>query len=892
MKRRPQQVGEKKNTIVVGFVILATLGAGGDTLTWTGAEGGAWNTTSRSWKRTDTGVPAVYAEGDDVTFTDVGTDVTNVVFASDHVPGHVVYDIADYFSLNFRNGNYRKGVKSITKRGAGTMYFGSTDSNAGRYNDSTAPVIVEAGRLDFDGPNYSASFGRAYDITIKSGGELRVLARNCIGKLDKRFEAYASVTVEEGGAFTLCAPGWHAGNSVSNLHLKGGELRLKGVGASPHLGILRVLDTVSISGTKPYEIASTTGYGDQYWLLGWGTSPTRFDVADVTGDDSPDLTMKMSFTRGDMANDLVLDPEIRRGFTKTGAGRMKIAQDEIRDKKFGANGVVRVEEGTLEYAQQNLIFSDHPVDHYVGTNATLHFSSRNVFSYRTVPTNGVRGMITVDHGSFIIDDPVEHFGHNYVGRELVLDHAMFENRMNGYGAATNELGLMTLGELVWFKAGGPYVLAPATAGLYRQRVHLQGGTPTELRVEKLSDESEEAFDYDAMLGYQLVDDLNRYTQQIVPGGFMKTGAGTLLITNTASTFTGDVELREGLTVLDSQTQNFSDCGNGHRSFLGDFSVVGRKIVVNTNATLQVNLRNPFVAYQPAIKPDKGNNDAEAEFILRGRLVFKHGTINFGDLTLDGGTLDYSETVAAQIGLVSAYGPITVRGVLKVTGEKAQTLPSVPKTGTVRLPLYPLYATSFHVDDVTTNALPDLTIDLALAQPPEAIRTNYVYGFTKTGLGTLCLTANHPVVAKEFAYDGEARVQEGTLQVDGDVSTSGDTLVAAGAALSGTGVVANVVFADGAGLRQSTGRAKGLTVKGDVSFGEGLTLAVDNLANVAVESIRVPFLEVQGNVTGAENLKDCRIVLDGEEQKRGRWSVLFSHKTLTVTSLVGTMIILR
>lgn len=892
MKRMPQQVGEKKNAIVAGFAILAALGAGGDALTWTGAGGDAWDTTSRSWKRADTGASAVYAEGDDVTFTDAGTDVTNVVFASDRVPGHVVYDIADFFSLDFRSGNYRKGVKSITKRGAGTMYFGNADGNAGRFSDSTASVVVEAGLLDFDGSNCFTSFGSAYDVTIKSGGELRVLARNCIGKLDKRFAASASVTVEEGGAFTLCAPGWHAGNSVSNLHLKGGELRLKGMGANADLGILRVLDTVSISGTKPYEIASATGYANQYWLLGWGASPTRFDVADVTGDDSPDLTMKMSFTRGDMADGLTLDPEIRRGFTKTGAGRMKIAQDEITNKKFGANGVVRVEEGTLEYSSQNLIFSDHPVDHYVGTNATLHFSSRNVFSYRNVPTNGVRGTITVDHGSFIIDDPVAHFGHNYVGRELVLDHATFENRMNGFGAATNELGLMTLGELVWFKAGGPYVLAPAAAGLSRQRVHLHGGKPTELRVEKQSDESEDAFDYDALLGYPLVDDFNRYTQEIVSAGFVKTGTGTLLITNTASTFTGDVELREGLTVLEPPTQNFVECGNGHRSFLGDFSVVGRRIVVDTNATLHVKLRNPFVAYQPAIKPDKGNNDAEAEFILRGHLVFTHGTINFGDLTLDGGTLDYSETASAQIGLVSAYGPITVRGVLKVMGEKAQTLPTVPKTGTVRLPLYPLYATSFHVDDVTTNALPDLTIDLALAQPPDAMRTNYVYGFTKTGLGTLRLTANHPAVAREFAYDGEARVQEGTLQVDGDVSTSGDTLVAASAALSGTGVVANVVFADGAGLRQSTGHAKGLTVKGDVSFGEGMTLAVDNLANVAVESIRVPFLEVQGNVTGAENLKDCRIVLDGEEQKRGRWSVLFSHKTLTVTSLVGTMIILR
>ncbi len=870
---------------------MAAMGAGADALTWTGAAGARWDAASASWK-TAAGEAAVYAEGDDVTFTDAGTDVTNVAFASDHVPGHVVYDIADYFSLDFRSGNYRRGVKSITKRGPGTMYFGNADSNTGRRNDSTAPIVIEEGRLDFDSPNSSASFGDSYDVTIKSGGELRVLARNCIGKLDKRFEAYASVTVEEGGAFTLCAPGWHSGNSVSNLHLKGGELRLQGVGANMDLGILRVLDTVSVSGTKPYEIASTSGFANQYWLLGWGASPTRFDVADVTGDDSPDLTMKMHFTRGDMTDSLTLEPEIRRGFTKSGLGRMKIAQGEVTDSRLGANGVVRVEEGTLEYSGQNQIFSDHPVEHYVGTNATLHFSMRNVFSYSSQPTNGIRGTIAVDHGSFIIDDPEARFGHNYVGRELVLDHATFENRMNGFSYVTNELGLMTLGELVWFKAGGPYDFAPYSTGLIRQRVHLHGGRPTELRVESLSDDLDAPFEYDAMLGYPLVDDVDRYAQTVVPAGFVKTGAGTLLVTNTASTFTGDVELREGLTALDSGTQNFVDCGNGHRSFLGDFSVPGRKVVVNTNATLHVKLRNPFVAYQPAINPDKGNNDAEAEFILRGRMVMTHGTVNFGDLTLDGGTLDYSETVPAQIGLVDAYGPITVRGVLKVTGEKAQTLPVVPATKARRLPLYPLYATSFHADDVTADALPDLTIDLAITQPLDAMRTNYVYGFTKTGPGTLRLTADHPVVAGSFAYDGEARVDEGTLQVDGDVSTSGDTLVAAGAFLSGTGVVANAVFADGAGLRQSTGHAKVLTVKGDVAFGEDMTLSIDNMAGVAVESIRVPFMQVEGSVAGAENLKDCRIVLDGEEQKRGRWSVVFSHKTLTVTSLVGTMIILR
>lgn len=889
MKRTLRRAGE--NAIAAAFAVMAAMGAGADALTWTGAGGARWDATSASWK-TAAGEAAVYAEGDDVTFTDSGTDVTNVAFASDHVPGHVVYDVADYFSLDFRSGNYRKGVKSITKRGAGTMYFGNADSSAGRRNDSNAPVVVEAGRLDFDSPNSSASFGDSYDVTIKSGGELRVLARNCIGKLDKRFEAYASVTVEEGGAFTLCAPGWHAGNSVSNLHLKGGELRLQGDGANMDFGILRVLDTVTISGTKPYEIAAASGYKNQYWLLGWGTSPTRFDVADVTGDDAADLTMKMHFTRGDMSKDIVLEPEIRRGFTKSGPGRMKIAQGEVTYSQLGANGVVRVEEGTLEYSGQNQIFSDHPVEHYVSTNATLHFSKRNVFSYRAQPTNGIRGTIVVDHGSFIIDDPVDRFGHNCVGRELVLDHATFENRMNGFGAATNELGLMTLGELVWFKAGGPYAFAPYSTSLIRQRVHLHGGTPTELRVEKLSEDPDAPFEYDAMLGYPLVDDYDRYAETIVPSGFVKTGPGTLLVTNTISAFTGDVELREGLTVLDSGTQNFVDCGNGHRSFLGDFSVPGRKVVVNTNATLHAKLRNPFVAYQPQINPDKGNNDAEAEVVLRGRLVATHGTVNFGDLTLDGGTLDYSQTASEQLGLVVAFGPLTVRGVLKVTGEKAQTLPVVPSTKAYRLPLYPLYATSFHADDVTADALPDLTIDLALSQAPDTIRTNYVYGFTKTGPGTLRLTANHPAVLGSYAYDGEARVDEGTLQVDGDVSTSGDTIVAAGAALSGTGVVANVVFADGAGLRQSTGHSKGLTVKGDVVFGEDMALHVDNLAGVAVESIRVPLVQVEGDVAGAENLKDCRIVLDGEEQKRGRWSVVFSNKTLTVTSLVGTMIILR
>lgn len=82
------------------------------------------------------------------------------------------------------------------------------------------------------------------------------------------------------------------------------------------------------------------------------------------------------------------------------------------------------------------------------------------------------------------------------------------------------------------------------------------------------------------------------------------------------------------------------------------------------------------------------------------------------------------------------------------------------------------------------------------------------------------------------------------------------------------------------------------MKGDVAFGEDMALHVDNLAGFAVESIRVPLMQVEGDVAGAENLKDCRIVLDGEEQKRGRWSVVFSNKTLTVTSLVGTMIILR
>jgi autotransporter-associated beta strand protein len=64
-----------------------------------------------------------------------------------------------------------------------------------------------------------------------------------------------------------------------------------------------------------------------------------------------------------------------------------------------------------------------------------------------------------------------------------------------------------------------------------------------------------------------------------------------------------------------------------------------------------------------------------------------------------------------------------------------------------------------------------------------------YGFTKAGSGTLILGASS-------TYTGITTVSDGILEVDGDISTSSEVDVSAGAALGGSGTVGNVVVTGG------------------------------------------------------------------------------------------------
>ena len=91
--------------------------------------------------------------------------------------------------------------------------------------------------------------------------------------------------------------------------------------------------------------------------------------------------------------------------------------------------------------------------------------------------------------------------------------------------------------------------------------------------------------------------------------------------------------------------------------------------------------------------------------------------------------------------------------------------------------------NFDVADVTSNAAADLTVGMVLAGPGTA--GGAAGGIAKSGAGTMVLT-------KTNTYTGATNVTQGTLVINGNISTSTLTTVDSGATLAGNGTVGKTI----------------------------------------------------------------------------------------------------
>ena len=264
--------------------------------------------------------------------------------------------------------------------------------------------------------------------------------------------------------------------------------------------------------------------------------------------------------------------------------------------------------------------------------------------------------------------------------------------------------------------------------------------------------------------------------------FVKEGAAAVSLTAPASTFTGNVTINAGTLSATGVGAN-----NGANGTLGAANVAGRTITVNNTATLNLLSNNIF-------GNGVGNANLPATIINAGGTVSSTNYNSLGDVTLNGGLLTQAST--AGPGIYEGYqflGSITAGGTaastISTTNGKANHLGA---------------NTTIDVSNATNDSLPDLIISAPLKNQSGDF-ANAAGGFTKTGTGTLQLTADN-------TFTGTATISAGTV------------------ALNGTGAIAdtsNVNLSGATGTLDISGITAGSETIGNLNGVSGSSVLLDS-----------------------------------------------------------------
>lgn len=866
---------------VAGVIFALSAGsAAARDLLWTGSANANWNTTDKNWVvGGDEGkTPVAFADGDSVTFDDTAARAECAINANVK-PSRITFSHANDFTLSSSNGKLiQDGSGPTDKYGAGSLFL----SNNVSY--STSDVHIWQGTVKNLNPNMNYSFGGRRKIYVHDGGKLWFYERNCGGDVTKGF---ADVVVYTNGVFDI-----NKGHSgvvpVHSLTLDGGTLAY-GVGADANFGSLKVESKFAVRGTEPYVISHYGAYSNNYITIGY-EADTVFDVADITGDDAPDLTLGLPLFKP--SYDKWQYPYGCREIVKTGAGKMVI---DARLVNYGTTnnapgGTYRVREGELVFNRTSSLSWGHDSPVIVNTNATLRFSSRNVMTGEL--TIRPRREIRVDHGTFVIEDTTwaSGAGHHPLGA-LTLDHANFVyTNAIALGSVSGSLGMLTLGGKLTVIDDKPLELfSSRMRDPTRCGVHLCD-EPQEIWVSRTK--SEDAA-YDLCIDLPLLDRAtaiegsNAKVKTSLPSGFIKTGPGTLELRHMANEFSGNTEIREGLVRLDRPDYSAKTFGGGNKTYLGNMCTEGRRVVVSTNGTLHIAQRNIFSSMSI-----DGNPAMKAELVVRGgTLVCSNSNAavgsGIGNLTFDDAKFLYHKGN-------NRWGFWQINGTFRLTGTKPYDFRLSGDSAldsTQCFCLVPNTVTTIEVDDITRDGAVDVSMELGLTLPDDASRTNRVYGFTKSGSGTLRMAQRFD--AGSALISGTNRVAGGTLQVDSVycLSRSKLTLVEAGAYLSGTGKVTNVEIAEGGGFTAVAGRPGVLTVTGDLKLPEAGQVDFHMPDGVDPLTAKVALATVNGRIDGPADFSKWTITVNGKVPQDD-YRIHLVGKTLKAGAERGLMFIIR
>ena len=396
---------------------------------------------------------------------------------------------------------------------------------------------------------------------------------------------------------------------------------------------------------------------------------------------------------------------------------------------------------------------------------------------------------------------------------------------------------------------------------------------------------------DCTNGFRLVDAYtNTVSTAYVPSGLVKTGSGTMMLTNKLNSFTGNVEVRDGTLQAGFDLDINLNREAGETWYLGNMTTTAcqREIRVSTNGTLFIPNRNIF----GGISSSTITND--------------QSRYNF-TVVLDGGTLKFAESQGVPLprvtfrngGRIAEYngmsgaGALQVMDTFRVDGEEPFVWPWIVGGNVAKKGLlvngYP--ETKFDIADVTGDGEVDADIGRPLLRWDREALKAFRISFRKTGAGTLRLSQpSFAASNQDYLINGEAKVEEGTLQVDGDLACASGIVVRAGAYVSGTGKVANVVLNESAGLRGRVAQTVGLDVTNVVTLAANGKIRLDGLGARHEREIDVPLMTAAKGIAGAANLASYAIEVDG---RPARFMCAYvSGNTVRVRGIRGTMVILR
>ena len=825
-------------------------------VTWAGATGANWDTSSQNWVLTGTSTPATFANGDNVTFDDscAGTSCT---IAANVTPGALVVNRNNDFTF-IASGAIQNGMTSFNKYGTGTLFMEGSVSLA------TCDIHIWSGTIKNTKPNCHNSFGAKspFNIYVHDGGKLWCYERNSSGAVDG---GYCDVTVYTNGVLDVSKVGTSAGvTPVRSLTLNGGTFKSANTDAT--YGTLKIEKKFTALGPNPYVFTNEVGYTKTQITLGYD-SDTEFEISDITGDDAPDVTFYTPLVRPTSWT----GTHATHGLVKTGPGTMRIAANYTLEAESGWTnrapaGAYVVKEGTLDFGEWYSLnpAADAPV--YVNTNATLKFTKRNVMTGdRTVP---VRRPIIVDHSTFIMSDTT---GSSMVMGPLTLDHATFDfGQLRGFYSGWGRMvltGKVTVRDdhpIVWSMTG---IARPDNAP-----IHLWDKPLTAFDVPDITGDGAADMTIEYPL-YDVVTNNNSSTLFFRGGcGLAKEGAGTLCLSNRFSTFTGDIEVREG-TLMAGADIGENGVG-GTQSYLGAVTAQ-RTITVYTNATLYLPNRNTF----KSVSENNLNVNGTIR-LLGGTLKLREEQVNIlPNMLFEDGAIDYAKHFAG-------FGAFMFAGRAAFRGTRPYVF---PRNGDSAMSLNGGLLTTFDVADVTGDAAADVTIDIPIIQHQNATTA---HGFVKTGAGTLCLTfTNGWSSATRSLFTGDVLVSNGTLRVDNNIAVSHAVVVEAGGFLSGTGTVNNVSVAAGGGFAATAGQKGMLTIAGDATVPATGVVEIANPRGMDTNRILVKFATVAGTLTIPDDLSGWTVKVDGVTMPPG-FALLRQGNTLVAGCVQGTMVIFR